>query len=270
MPTFNGDTLTSLAGGQQIGIENDNQLPNSGALTWKHVNTPTDLAGTTGIDCKLIHGDFFQQIGTSGANVLCTTNVAGNEIDNVSVSRKTSIGNNAAPDPSLDSSVPSGSWQIAIGGNEDITIYGNLNQEVYGESKFVYVDSQDTTLNQIVTYDYSSPAVTQQPTSYFQANGWVCATYDGNTQNAIFNNQNALINMQTALQNYQIAISNFQASFINYAPDGNKVSIAWLDDAIKAVGVKIQGAANQVAGIKFLGTAAKIVGGVILGPNQFM
>jgi hypothetical protein len=270
MPAFNGNTLTSLAGGQQIGIENDNKLPDSGALTWKHVNTPKDLAGTTGIDCRLIHGDFFQQIGTNGANVLCTTNVVGNEIDNVSVSRKTSIGNNAAPDPSLDSSPPSGSWQIAIGGNEDITIYGNLNQEVYGESKFVYVDSQDTTLNQTVTFDYSAPAATQQPTSYYQANGWVCATFDGNTQNAVFNNQNALINLQAALQNYQIAISNFQASAINYAPDGFKVQLKWLDNAITAVGEKIHGLAGQVAGVKFLGTAAKIVGGVMLGPNQFM
>ena len=269
MAAFNGNTLTSLAGGQQIGIEHDNKLPDSGALTWKHVNTPSDLAGTTGIDCKLIHGDFFQQIGTSDA-VLCTTNVDGNEIDNVSVSRTTSIGNNAAPDPSLDSSVPSGSWQIAIAGNEDITIYGNLNQEVYGESKFVYVDSQDMTLNQTVTFDYSAPAATQQPTSTWIANGWIGATFDGQMQSAIFNNQNAVINLQTALQNYQIAVSNFQASFINYAPDGFKVQLQWLDDAIKAVGDKIHGLAGQVAGVKFLGTAAKIVGGVMLGPNQFM
>ena len=269
MPTFNGNTIVALGGGNQIGIANDNTLPDSGALKWKPVNTPTDLAGTTGIDCKLVHGDFFQQLGTSGS-ILSTTNVMGNEVDNVSISRKTNIGGSAGPDPSLDSSPPPGSWQISIAGNEDITIYQNLNQEVYGESKFVYVDSQDVTQVQTVTFDYSSPASSQQPTSYWAANGWVGATFDANMQTAIFNNQNALFNAQIALTNYQIAISNFQASFINYAPDGFKLSCTWLDAALHDVGGWIHGLAGRLAGVKFLGTPAKIVGGLILGPNQFM
>jgi hypothetical protein len=269
MPTFNGNTIVALAGGNQIGIENDNTLPDSGSLTWKPADTPTDLAGTNGIDCKLVHGDFFQQLGTS-ASILSTTNVFGNDVDNVFISRKTNIGVSPGPDPSLDSAPPPGSWQIAIAGNEDITIYQNLNQEVYGESKFVYVDSQDVTQVQTVTFDYSSPASSQQPTTYWAANGWVGATFDGQMQNAIINNQNALFNIQIALANYQIAVSNFQASFINYNPDGFKVSIKWLDDAIHDVGAWIHGLAGRVAGIKFLGTTAKIVGGVILGPNQFM
>ena len=43
----------------------DKTLPPPASLSWKAITTPTALAGTVGIDCKLVHGDRFQQIDKS-------------------------------------------------------------------------------------------------------------------------------------------------------------------------------------------------------------
>ena len=58
----------------------DRSLTPSGALSYPSINTPGALAGTTGIDCKLVHGDRWQQILGN-----MTENYAGNVNTNIAV-----------------------------------------------------------------------------------------------------------------------------------------------------------------------------------------
>jgi hypothetical protein len=40
----------------------DDTLPSPGALNWKAITTPAALAGTVGVDVKLVHGDYWSTI----------------------------------------------------------------------------------------------------------------------------------------------------------------------------------------------------------------
>ena len=53
----------------------DKNLPPPQALSWGAIKSVSALAGTTGVDAKLVHGDRYQVID---ANL--TTNIAVNEI----------------------------------------------------------------------------------------------------------------------------------------------------------------------------------------------
>ena len=40
----------------------DDTLPSPGSLNWKQITSPTALAGTTGVDAMLVHGDRWQEM----------------------------------------------------------------------------------------------------------------------------------------------------------------------------------------------------------------
>lgn len=40
----------------------DDTLPPPGSLNWKQITSATALAGTTGVDCMLVHGDRWQEM----------------------------------------------------------------------------------------------------------------------------------------------------------------------------------------------------------------
>jgi hypothetical protein len=40
----------------------DDTLPSPGSLNWKQITSATALAGTTGVDCMLVHGDRWQEM----------------------------------------------------------------------------------------------------------------------------------------------------------------------------------------------------------------
>ena len=157
MPIFNNKTLTELAQGITTA---DSALATNykgSAPLDKTITQDTWLPGTHGLDCKLVHGDRWQELKGS-----LTENIASFGVTNVG-------GQTGA---AIDSSPAPGSWTISVAGNEDITVYGNLNQEVYGESTYLYVDKTNTTNVQPVTFDYQSPMVANQPTQHFQAITW--------------------------------------------------------------------------------------------------
>jgi hypothetical protein len=60
MGVFDGQTKI---GRRVVDPLTDKKLPLSGALSWGSITTTTALAGTTGLDCKLVHGDRWQEIG---------------------------------------------------------------------------------------------------------------------------------------------------------------------------------------------------------------
>lgn len=143
MPAFSGNTLVSLAGGQQIGIENDNKLPDSGALTWKHVNTPSDLAGTTGIDCKLVHGDRWQEI--AGA---MTEHFTGDVTSNVDGNVGHTVGMNETRNIALElTETVQGEATLNYSDRRTLNVYVKDEVNVYGSREVLITGLDEETYN---------------------------------------------------------------------------------------------------------------------------
>jgi hypothetical protein len=157
MPIFNNATLTELAQGFTAADSSLTTNYKGSAPIDKTITQDSWLPGTKGLDCKLVHGDRWQEL-------------KGNLTENIASSAITNVGGKAGA--AIDSSPVTGSWTISIAGNEDITVYGNLNQEVYGESNYLFVDTTDSTHVQTVNFDYQSPMNAFQPTQHFQAITW--------------------------------------------------------------------------------------------------
>src|SRR5579863_8928710 len=59
MSVFDGSIKTPLRVADPL---TDKKLGDSGSLPWGSITSLTGLAGTTGTDCKLVHGDRWQEI----------------------------------------------------------------------------------------------------------------------------------------------------------------------------------------------------------------
>jgi hypothetical protein len=147
--TFSGSTVVALGGAAKpviIGIEQDNSLPDSASLTWGTSDAPTDLAGTVGDDCKLIHGNRCQEI-------------RGNLTENVRMDVLASI---------------SGAETRTISGNRTTVVHGDDDETIYGSSNYTYVGPQGQTRTSTLTMDYAGAVQTNynaedwhwQPHSY--------------------------------------------------------------------------------------------------------
>lgn len=93
----------------------DKTLPSEKSLSYGAMTSTTGLAGATGIDCKLVHGDRFQAIDakmteTIGASE--STSIGTTETHNVGTTRTTTIGANDV---------------ITIGANKQVTVTGSHN-----------------------------------------------------------------------------------------------------------------------------------------------
>jgi hypothetical protein len=253
-PVFNGQPIVLT---DTKDLESDNTLPDGGALKLGSINTlgafvavDGRIAGAKGNDAKIIHGNLWEDID-------------GNEGMVVTGSETTHIMGAIA--------------RTFIDHNETINVLGNLTQTVVGSTTYVYINSQDITNVASVTNNYSSVHAAQQPTSWFQNYTWVGATYDMNLQFAVFNHQFAVLNTQMGVvnfqvfpQNYQFFLSNMAINIVNYQIDGFKIENTAFANKIEALGNKIHALATKVGGPRIFGIAAKLLGCVVLGPNQVL
>ncbi|HUA21505.1 MAG TPA: hypothetical protein VMB25_22320 [Bryobacteraceae bacterium] len=111
MGAFNGNTLQTTDGAALAESTKDNTIPDTGSLNLSLIKTPNALQNTTGIDCKLVHGDVWEQIGLPGVAKFGLLGVDGSPII-------------TAP-PS-----PRGNVTINIHGNTTCTMNGNVTYTV--------------------------------------------------------------------------------------------------------------------------------------------
>ncbi len=241
MATFGADsqTETELATGLPKADDSLTRNYKGSAPMDSSITSDTWIPGTNGIDCKLVRGNFFQQIGKAGEeDAQVTTSIQGQE-------------------------------SYTISGNRTSTVQGDDTETIYGQSTYTYYDSQSNTFSQTVTADYSSPLQVQQPTNWMVNATSTGLTYDFLFQAGVLAIQLFVFNIQISLQQYQIAVSNFQIAAINFAPDGFKVHWAALESKIEAFGSWLHGFQLKSGASK-----AQVFGGIIttliVGPNQIL
>jgi hypothetical protein len=103
----------------------DHMLPNPHSLALGAINTPVALSGMVGADCKLVHGDRWEQLDGSLmeiTNVNVTTTAMGNEIREIM-----------------------GNQTLTTNGNVTETIMGNMNHTVIGPELHTNVGTQNHT-----------------------------------------------------------------------------------------------------------------------------
>jgi len=97
----------------------DKTLPPPASLSWKTITTPAALAGTVGIDCKLVHGNRFQQIDQS-----MTENYGGNVTTTIGSNQTRTIG---------------GDQKMVVAGNRTAVIGTNLLHVTAGSTTRVQI-----------------------------------------------------------------------------------------------------------------------------------
>ena len=152
MGTFAGNTIVALAGGKKIGMENDNTLPDSGALTWKSANTPTDLQSTTGVDCKLVHGDRWQEILGS-----MTEHFTGSVTSNIDTDNHLTV---------------KGLRTVDITGSFTENYYSTYKQDVWQTVLIHYHAAATTMVDGLANLAQSSPAFTWNGPAQYQNFGF--------------------------------------------------------------------------------------------------
>ncbi|MEW6366066.1 MAG: hypothetical protein AB1714_15660 [Acidobacteriota bacterium] len=123
----------------------DDTLPSSGSLSWGSITSDAALAGTTGVDCKLVHGDRWQQID-------------GNLTENINKDVRTTIlcNHNHTVIQNQTNSI-TGNQNETVTGNRTGTITGSENQTNIGTRNCVQV-APVSRLN-------SAPDQQQEPTT---------------------------------------------------------------------------------------------------------
>jgi len=127
----------------------DDTLPSSGSLSWGAITGSSAVAGTTGADAKLVHGDRWQQIDGNhteniGANLLST--VTGNQTHTVT-----------------------GNQTLSTGGNTTHDITGNLTTTIVGAEIRANIGVQNLSHVAPKTRLHSSPEGTQDSGSFMRA-----------------------------------------------------------------------------------------------------
>jgi Gp5-like OB domain-containing protein len=95
----------------------DKTLPPSGALSWGGITGASGVAGTVGVDAKLVHGDRWQQI-------------TGNQTENITSDLKTTV---------------TGDQTHTIVGNQTITVSQNHQETIIGNCLQTIIGPQITT-----------------------------------------------------------------------------------------------------------------------------
>lgn len=256
MPIFNSATLTELAQGFTAADSSLTTNYKGSAPLNSTITQDSWLPGTTGLDCKLVHGDRWQELN-------------GQLTENIASSATTNVGGKSGA--SIDSSPAPGSWTISVAGNEDLTVYGNLNQEVYGQSTYLFVDMMDSTHVQTVNFDYQSPMNAFQPTQNFQAITWIgLATFFQLTLASsivqAFGVQlsgGIIYNLSAALINHQVGIVCPTNAVVDDDAHLSKADVEVINNKIGALDNTTDLLVTDVVGLT-------LIAGAILGANQVL
>jgi Gp5 C-terminal repeat (3 copies) len=128
--------------------KSDRVLPPSGALTFSAIATPAALAGTVGVDCKLVHGDRWQQITGS-----VTEFVSGSVLTNILQNHTLNV---------------TGNRTKQVTGNHTETICGVCNESMLGPHMQTNVGPRNNTLVAPRTESHSATSQHTQPANFIR------------------------------------------------------------------------------------------------------
>ena len=127
----------------------DHMLPNPGSLMLGAIDTSVALAGTIGVEGKLVHGDRWEQVDgslTETTNVNVTTTITGNETRQVM-----------------------GNEMVQVAGNVSREIAGNLMNSIIGSEIRSNVGVQNYTYVAPTTRMHAGERGTQEEGSFFES-----------------------------------------------------------------------------------------------------
>lgn len=161
MPVFDGATKVNRA---VLDPGDDKTLPPPGALSYGAVTSPSALAGTTGSDALLVHGNTWRQIsGNEMVNIggNDTINITGNETVNVFQNSRRTIHQNEFHTVMLNRT-------MKVIENYNKTIVGICNETIINVHNFVNLNVRNNTyVNQKIEI-HNAPKQSQEPTGWWQ------------------------------------------------------------------------------------------------------
>lgn len=117
MAVFGGSTKISRAVADP---GTDKTLPSSGSLSWGGITGASGVAGTTGVDCKLVSGDRWQQI-------------SGTHTENIGTNLKTTVTGD-------QTHTIQGNQTIEIGGKKELTVAQQCLETMVGPHMITNMD----------------------------------------------------------------------------------------------------------------------------------
>lgn len=244
--TFDGGIFTP----QRVKVkEGDRALAPHGALTWQIITTEVALAGTIGIDCKLVHGDRWQQIeGSQMVNILKnnTYMVFQNEMYTVIQNRTTNIV-----------------------GNYTKTIIGVYNHTTINAHIQVNVNVRNNTYICPKVEVHSAPRQSSEPTGWFES----VVNY---LISCIFSFGMTAIKIEITGNSTGFTMSKFELTAIQTSlvglenkADGAENKLAPLKNKLEALANRVQ-AAQPSLGILKGHLVATTLKTLVLGVNQYI
>jgi hypothetical protein len=209
MPVFDGKIKTPLRVEDPL---TDRSLPAAGVLSWAGRRTVSGLAGCTGVDARLVHGDVWEQID---ANI--TTIIDQNEAHNVKQNRDT---------------------LVVL---KDTLILGDLDETVRRTSSYHHVGAEISTnvgatihnYVQPLTENHLSPRNIHEPTNTIECFGDVFTIQGANktlvgTQIQGVGMSIGAIGVQAqgiGAQVQQMGVFNLQMALVNVGVNGLNTSV---------------------------------------------
>jgi hypothetical protein len=187
MPVFDSQGMTVLATqdpGTDQSLPYDYRFPDVGSapgvhtlghLIYSNIASTGALLQTTGVDCKLLHGDEWDQLGQFGESNL-TTNITGNEARTIGSALQ--VPNPPPPQPPPQDGEPApppapsqGTHAELIGGDQTITVFGNVTFTVQPTGSYTDIENGpvNRTFMQPVSETYSADHSVDQPESWYDA-----------------------------------------------------------------------------------------------------
>jgi hypothetical protein len=181
----------------------DKNLGNSGLLPWANITSLTGLSGTTGTDCKLVHGDRWQEI-------------QGNMTEHYTANVNTTIDIN---------------WTIQVNGIMNLTVVSGYNEEQQGPVNKHFV--------QVVNETYDSDHNVHVPESFSFTVSAFANTFVGVTQigicSGLFVALTTALSITLANLDLEAKLFHAEAHPLHFAWAGNDTTATISSEHFKAL-----------------------------------
>ncbi len=199
----------------------DDTLPDPGSLTLAAITTPVALSGTVGAECKLVHGDRWEQIDGNH-----TENVSGNVLIMIQ-----------------------GNVSQSVVGNQTLSTVGDVTSSIVGMLSESFVAGQSTSCVGPYNRTDVAPVTWLCPTSSQMNSGdlYECKVFKGGMY-AIRNN-NVGIDTSVRILNEQIHVHQMSVAQFETKVDTVQGFACLTTNKVGAVGNLLDGLRNNMTGM---------------------
>jgi len=230
MAVFDGEVKTRRAVADP---KTDKTLPSPGSLSWGGIKGIAGLAGTNGIDCKVVHGDRWQQID-------------GNHTEQVNANLQSTI---------------MGNETRTIVQNQNLTTMGNVSKSILSNYTRTIIGAElGTNIGPFNRTDIA-PITWLCPTSAMFNSGDLYENKIFKGQNYAIRNTNIGVDISTRLENAQVAVHT--TSMVGF-----NTRLRQLETALKIAAVvaginlaDVRATQSETAAMQATVTASKVVVG---------